>query len=84
MALFKFFSIVESRQDEQKLAALAQYQIYDIFYRSAQYDSAIIEARHLAEKYPNNEKAETALYDVGWAHKELRCSSKKATPHFLN
>jgi tetratricopeptide (TPR) repeat protein len=67
----QIFRIVESRQDEQKLAALAQYQIYDIFYRSAQYDSAIIEARHLAEKYPNNDKAETALYDIGWAHKEL-------------
>ena len=65
------FRIVEARKDEPKLAALAQFQIYDLYYRSAQYDTAIFEARKLADTYPANKKAETALYDIGWAYKEL-------------
>ncbi len=67
----EIFRIVESRKDEPKLAALAQFQIYDLFYRSADYLSAIKEARKLVDKYPSNKKAETALYDIGWAYKEL-------------
>ncbi len=67
----KYFRKVEAREDEKKLAALAQFQIYDIYYRAAKYDSAIIEARKLVNKYSDNQKAETALYDIGWANKEL-------------
>lgn len=65
------FRIVEARKDEPKLAALAQFQIYDLYYRSAKYDTAIIEARKLADKYSSNPKAEIALYDIGWAYREL-------------
>lgn len=65
------FRIVEARRDEPKLAALAQFQIYDLYYRSAEYQAAIREARKLVDKYPSNKKAETALYDIGWAYKEL-------------
>ncbi len=65
------FRIVEERQDEPKLAALAQFQIYDLYYRSEEYQSAIAEARKLADKYSTNLKAEAALYDIGWAYKEL-------------
>ncbi len=65
------FRIVESRKDEPKLAALAQFQIYDLYYRSAKYDTAIIEARKLADKYSSSPKAEIALYDIGWAYREL-------------
>lgn len=65
------FRIVEARNDEPKLAALAQFQIYDLFYRSSDFLSAIREARKLVDKYPANKKAETALYDIGWAYKEL-------------
>lgn len=65
------FRIVEARNDEPKLAALAQFQIYDLYYRSSEFIAAITEARKLADKYPSNKKAETALYDIGWAYKEL-------------
>jgi tetratricopeptide (TPR) repeat protein len=65
------FRIVERRKDEPKLAALAQFQIYDLYYRAAQYDTAIIEARKLADKYSWSKKAEIALYDIGWAYREL-------------
>ena len=65
------FRIVESRNDEPKLAALAQFQIYDLYYRSAQYDTTIIEARKLADKYSWSQKAEIALYDIGWAYRGL-------------
>jgi tetratricopeptide (TPR) repeat protein len=70
-AAVEIFRIVEARYDEPKLAALAQFQIYDIFYRNENYDSAIVEARKLVVKYPNDKKAETALYDIGWSYREL-------------
>ncbi|MEO8399687.1 MAG: tetratricopeptide repeat protein, partial [Ignavibacteriaceae bacterium] len=78
----KIFRIVENRHDEKKLAALAQFQIYDIYYRSAQFDSAIIGARKLVQKYPDDPKAEKALYDIGWAYKELD-NLKKSNEAFL-
>ena len=65
------FRIVEKREDEPQLAALAQFQIYDIFYRTARFKDAIDEALKLVNKYPSSKKAETALYDIGWAHREL-------------
>lgn len=67
----EIFRIVENRQDEKQLAALAQFQIYDIFYRTEVYDSAIVEARKLVEKYPKDTKAEAALFDIAWAYREL-------------
>jgi tetratricopeptide (TPR) repeat protein len=66
------FRIVEQRQDEPQLAALAQFQIYDFYYRSAIYDSAITEATKLYHKYPRDKKAEAAIYDIGWAYRELK------------
>ncbi|MBZ0200425.1 MAG: tetratricopeptide repeat protein, partial [Ignavibacteriaceae bacterium] len=66
-----FFRIVEAREDELSLAALSQYQIYDIYYRTARFKEAIDEALILVNKYPSNKKAETALYDIGWAYREL-------------
>jgi len=67
----KIFRIVEARTDEPTLSALSQFQIYDIYYRLAKYDSAIIEAKKLVQKYPTDPKSENALYDIGWAYKEL-------------
>lgn len=65
------FRIVEQRRYEPQLAALAQFMIYDIYYRLAQYDSAIIEANKLVQNFPNHQKAEAALYDIGWAYREI-------------
>lgn len=65
------FKIVEESGDEPELAALSQFQIYDIYYRTNDYKNAIIEAEKLATKYPSHRKAESALYDIGWAYKEL-------------
>ncbi|NWF88119.1 MAG: tetratricopeptide repeat protein, partial [Ignavibacteriaceae bacterium] len=65
------FRLVEERKDEQKLAALAQFQIYDLYYRSNDYIQAIREARKLSDKYAWSPKAEIALYDIGWAYREL-------------
>lgn len=65
------FRIVEARDDELELAALSQYQIYDIYYRTSRFKEAIDEALKLVNKYPSNKKAETALYDIGWAYREL-------------
>lgn len=65
------FRIVEQQKDEPKLAALSQFQIYDMLYRAGEFNEAIKEARKLFDKYPDNKKAETALYDIGWAYKEL-------------
>lgn len=72
------FRIVESKQEEPKLAALAQFQIYDIYYRGAKYEMAIAEAKKLLDKYPDNKKAETALYDIGWAYRELNNLEKSS------
>lgn len=65
-----YFRNVEVRKDEPTLAALSQFQIYDINYRRANYDSAIANARKLVDKYPTHPKAEAALYDIGWAFRE--------------
>lgn len=65
-----YFRKVEVRKDEPVLAALSQFQIYDINYRLKNYDSAIVNARKLVDKYPSHPKAEAALYDIGWAYRE--------------
>lgn len=66
-----YFRIVSLRKDEPKLAALAQFQIYDIYYRLGRYDEAIEEAFKLFIKFPDDKKSEQALYDVGWAYREM-------------
>lgn len=65
------FRIVEQKRYEPSLAALAQFMIYDIYYRLAEYDSAIIEANKLVQNFPGHQKAEAALYDIGWAYREI-------------
>lgn len=66
-----YFRIVSLRKDEPRIAALAQFQIYDIYYKLGRYDEAIEEAFNLFIKFPNNKKSEQALYDIGWAYREL-------------
>lgn len=70
-AAIENFRIVEKKKNEPELAPLSQFQIYDIYYRDKQYDSAIIEASTLVDKYPYHRKAEYALYDIGWSFREL-------------
>lgn len=72
------FKIVEEKGDEPELAALSQFQIYDIYYRTNDYELAIVEAEKLASKYPTHRKAESALYDIGWAYKELNDLDKSS------
>ncbi|MHC1736767.1 MAG: tetratricopeptide repeat protein [Ignavibacteriaceae bacterium] len=64
------YRIVEAQGREPELATLSQFMIYDIFYRSGEFQKAIDEAIKLAEKYPQHKKAESALYDIGWAYRE--------------
>jgi len=65
-----YFRMVSLRKDEPRLAALAQFQIYDIYYKLGRYDEAIDEAFKLFIKFPDNKKSEQALYDIGWAYRE--------------
>lgn len=67
----RYFRIVSQKKNEPKLAALAQFQIYDIYYRLGRYEEAIQEAYKLFIKFPNDKKSEQALYDIGWAYREL-------------
>ncbi len=66
-----YFKLVSLRKDEPKLAALAQFQIYDIYYKIGRYDEAIEEAFKLFIKFPGEKKSEQALYDAAWAYREL-------------
>ncbi len=66
-----YFRLVSLRKDEPKLAALAQFQIYDIYYKLGRYDEAIEEAFKLFIKFPYDKKSEQALYDIGWAYREI-------------
>lgn len=65
-----YFRMVSLRKDEPRLATLAQFQIYDIYYKLGRYDEAIDEAFKLFIKFPDNKKSEQALYDIGWAYRE--------------
>lgn len=65
------FRIVESSDFGGELRGLAQFQIYDIYYSQKNYAAVVEEARKLVEKYPLHRKAESALYDIGWAQKEI-------------
>ncbi|MCX8009578.1 MAG: tetratricopeptide repeat protein, partial [Ignavibacteria bacterium] len=56
---------------EPKLAALAQFQIYDILYQNKRFEESIKEAYRLYQKFPEDKKAEQSLYDIGWAFREL-------------
>ncbi len=66
-----YFRIVSLRKDELRLAALAQFQIYDIYYKLGRYDEAINEAFKLFIRFPQDKKSEQALYDIGWAYREI-------------
>lgn len=80
------FRIVEARPDEPQLSALAQFQIYDIFYSKKMFLEAAKEARVLVSKYPKHKKAESALYDIGWCYRELNnlAESDKAFLELVN
>jgi len=65
-----YFRLVSLRKDEPKLSALAQFQIYDIYYKLGRFDEAIEEAFKLFIKFPKDKKSEQALYDIGWAYRE--------------
>jgi tetratricopeptide (TPR) repeat protein len=70
-ALRDFRVVVNERKDSPKLSALAQYQIYDMFYSLQRYREAITEAKLLLEKYPSGDKSDKAYYDMGWSYREL-------------
>ncbi len=65
------FKTVANQKSEKKLAALAQFQIYDILYRLNRFNESISEAFTLLRKFPDDKKSEQALYDIGWAFREL-------------
>ncbi|MGB2869732.1 MAG: tetratricopeptide repeat protein [Bacteroidota bacterium] len=67
----EFLRIVEKREDSPKLAALAQYQIYEMYYGDKDYPRAIVEARHLITDHPLDEKIPRAWFDIGWSFREL-------------
>jgi tol-pal system protein YbgF len=70
-ALEDFRIIVEKRKDSPSLSALAQFQIYDLFYGTGRYPNAINNAKKFIDKYPEHEKVDRSLYDIGWAYREL-------------
>lgn len=65
------FRIVERRTDSPMLSALAQFQIYEMYYAEKNYRQAITEAQTLIERYPFDQKVPRAWYDIGWAYREL-------------
>lgn len=65
------FRTVEQMNFGPDLRGLAQFQIYDIYYMQQAFKDVVREARTLVEKYPDHRKAESALYDIGWAYKEI-------------
>lgn len=67
----KYFRIVEERKDSPMLSALAQYQIYEMFYADQDYRQAITEAGSLIERHPLDQKVPRAWYDIGWAYRQL-------------
>lgn len=67
----KYFRIVEERIDSPMLSALAQFQIYEMFYLDKNYRQAIVEAQSLIERHPLDQKVPRAWYDIGWAYREL-------------
>lgn len=65
------YRIVEQRGDSPKLSALAQYQIYELYYLDKNYQQAIEEARTLISKHPLDDRVPRAWYDIGWTFREL-------------
>ena len=65
------YRIVERRPDSPRLSALAQYQIYDMYYGDREYTRAIQESRGLIERHPLDDRVPRAWYDIGWAFREL-------------
>lgn len=64
------YRIVEQRKDSPKLASLAQFQIYEMYYADKKYEDAIREARVLIDRHSLDEKIPRAWYDIGWAFRE--------------
>jgi len=77
------YRLVESEGKEPELATLSQFMIYDIYYKSKEFRKAIDEAAKLADKYPQHKKAEGALYDIGWAYRELNDLEKSREYFYL-
>ena len=65
------YRIVEGRTDSPRLSALAQLQIYEMFYADREYRRAIEEANLLIQKHPFDDRVPRAWYDIGWAYREL-------------
>src|SRR3990170_4432306 len=57
------YRIVESRTDSPRLSALAQLQIYEMFYADKDYHRAIEEANLLIQKHPFDDRVPRAWYD---------------------
>jgi tetratricopeptide (TPR) repeat protein len=66
------YRAVEGRKDSPKLSALAQYQIYEMYFSGKDYQAAIAEARGLIERHPLDQKVPQAWYDIGWAFREMK------------
>jgi tetratricopeptide (TPR) repeat protein len=67
----KNYRIVEGRTDSPRLSALAQVQIYEMFFADKDFRSAIEEAKLLIERHPLDDRVPRAWYDIGWAYREL-------------
>ena len=61
------YRLVEKSGDMVRIRIMAQFQIYNLFFKQKAYDSVVVEARHLVDTYPEAEQAPQALFDVGWA-----------------
>ena len=73
------YRVVEGRADSPRLSALAQYQIYEIFYSNKEYTQAIAEARALVDRHPTSDKVPQAYYDIGWCFRELKMLDSSGT-----
>jgi len=65
------FRLVEQSNDMPRVRAMAQAQLYNLYFKQKMYDSAVVEARKLVVSYPGDEKAPQAQYDIGWAFLSL-------------
>lgn len=64
------YRIVEQRRDSPRLSALAQFQIYEMYFAEREYEKAIEEARGLIARHPLDEHVPRAWYDIGWGFRE--------------
>lgn len=67
-----FYQEAGESTDLLEIKVLAQYRLIKAFFQAGDYQGVIRSAHRLFERYPESDYVDEALYEMGWAHYNLK------------